>query len=346
MTSCGLIPRRRLRGIPVEHRLAHEYCYFLHDQSVQLLVEYEAAEAHIVSFKFANKNEATRFKKVAKTDAIEALSAIGRHEDARRVVLNTITMALVSDCLHHVYEALQCMEKRKSIVAFNLLRKPLMDNLLYLSWILADEDSFFSCFMKGDPELLTQKKLGSRRVAIVAEALKKTALDSYLDADFIVNTIFEAKNSQGLYGVMQQAVHLITAQRPEVRTSPQNFNFVFKSHSDNDVYDGVYELLPPLLLYLAHVNLELFQRIKPMDEGAKSAFVFRTTHGLRLIGDADEVLATRRHLTCLLQEDLGCSSCGANLVITEHNCARILLTESYRCTSCRRQIDFPFSWLF
>jgi len=346
MASCGLIPRRRLRWIPAEHRLAHEYCYFLHDESVRLLVEYEKAEAHLVSIKFANRQEARRFEKIAETDSIEALRAIGRHDEARRVILNTITMALVSDCLHHVYEALQCMEKRKSIVAFNLLRKPLMDNLLYLSWMLGDEDSFFSSFMEGNPELLSQKQLGNRRVEIVADALRQTALTSILDADFIVESIFEAKNVRGLYGAMQQAVHLITAQRIEVRTAPQNFNFVFKSHADNDVYDGVYELLPPLLLYLAHVVLGLFQRIKPMDEGAKSAFLFRTIHGLGLVGDADEMDGVCEILSTILLPHISCGYCDAPLSVTAHNAARILLTESCRCTSCRKTMGLPFSWFF
>ena len=40
---------------------------------------------------------------------------------------------MVSDCLHHVYKALRCLEKRKVIVALNLLRKPLTDKFLYLS---------------------------------------------------------------------------------------------------------------------------------------------------------------------------------------------------------------------
>ena len=53
---------------------------------------------------------------------------------------------MVSDCLHHLYEALCCMEKRKVIVAHNLLRKPLTDNLMYLSWMLGDEDAFYAAF--------------------------------------------------------------------------------------------------------------------------------------------------------------------------------------------------------
>lgn len=326
--------------------MAHEYCYFLHDESARLLVEYEKAEAHLVSVDFANKREERLFKKVAKTDAVEAMRSIGHHDAARRVILNTITMGLVSDCLHHVYEALQCMEKRKSIVAFNLLRKPLTDNLLYLSWMFGDENSFFSSFMEGDPTLLTQKQLGNRRATIIAGALRQTALSSILDAEFIVDSIFEAKNAQGFYGAMQQAVHLITAQRAEVRTEPQNFNFIFKNHTDNDIYDGVYDLLPPLLLYLAHVMLGLFERIKPMDEGAKSAFLFRTIHGLSLIGDVDGVRRIQELLIDIFQSNLSCDHCETPMTITAHNAARILLTDSCRCTSCRRAIGLPFSWLF
>ena len=40
-------PRNRLRWIPQDLQLAHEYCFFLHDECVRLLAEYEAVRAHI-----------------------------------------------------------------------------------------------------------------------------------------------------------------------------------------------------------------------------------------------------------------------------------------------------------
>src|SRR5262245_60249943 len=112
--SVHLIPRNRLGWIPSRLRLAHEYCFFLHDESARILVEYEGAEAHIVSFKFRNKAEAKRFnERAAKEDPVAAMRAAGYEAEARRVILNQITMAMVSDCLHHIYEALRCLEKRK-----------------------------------------------------------------------------------------------------------------------------------------------------------------------------------------------------------------------------------------
>jgi hypothetical protein len=145
--SVHLIPRNRLGWIPKHLRLAHEYCFFLHDESARILVEYEVAQAHVVTVKFRNKTELRLFNERAdKEDPITAMRAGGYETQARRVILNKITMALVSDCQHHIYEPLRCLEKRKVIVALNLLRKPLTDSLLYLSWMLSDEDRFYHAF--------------------------------------------------------------------------------------------------------------------------------------------------------------------------------------------------------
>src|SRR3546814_2540245 len=79
-------------------------------------------------------------------------------QQARKLVLNQVTMALVSDCLHHIYEALICIEKRKIVVAFNLLRKPLKDSLLQLSWMFGDENAFYDAFTSGNPEELSRSE--------------------------------------------------------------------------------------------------------------------------------------------------------------------------------------------
>lgn len=143
-TAIGNIPRNRLKNIPPKLRASHEYCYFLHDQCVHVLKEYLAAEANLVTVKFKSKINAAQFQKIAASeDTIAALRKTGYSKEAKRVILNQITIAMVSDCLHHIYEALRCFEKRKSVVAFNLLRKPLKDNLIYLTWMLGDEDDFY-----------------------------------------------------------------------------------------------------------------------------------------------------------------------------------------------------------
>jgi hypothetical protein len=171
--SVGLIPRSRLKLIPNRGRLAHSYCFFLNDECVRALVEYEAARAHLVTINLKSRINAEEFNRLSEDDPVEALARTGYPAEARRVVINTIIMAMVSDCLHHIFEALKCFEKRKIIVGFNLLRKPLKQNLLYLAWMLGDEDRFYTDFTSGNPESLSQKKMGNARRQIFAKAISK-----------------------------------------------------------------------------------------------------------------------------------------------------------------------------
>lgn len=346
MTTAGLIPHRRLRWIPENRRLAHEYCYFLHDQCVHALKEYEEGRAHHITIKFRDDVEARKFSEASGTDSISLLLECGYVGEARRVVVNTITMAMVSDCLHHLFEALSCLERRKFVVAFNLLRKPLMDNLVYLSWILGDEDDFYAAFSSGSPEELTPRKVGNRRHDIIAQALAATEVRHFMEARSLQDAIFNSQNEYGLYGLFQHAVHLVTVDRPAIRTAPENFNFIFKNPLCVDVYDGLYDQLPEIFLYLCHVIMELFHRMKPMNKGAKSAFNIRSIFGFHLVALGDEAEGVLRTLSQALTPNVICPGCATPLMVTPHNAARVVLSESFRCTKCRRVHGFPFSWVF
>lgn len=65
MKSLGIIPRNRLALIPEKDRVPHEYCFFLHDECVRLLKEYEDAKAHLITVDFRNNEEAEIFERTA-----------------------------------------------------------------------------------------------------------------------------------------------------------------------------------------------------------------------------------------------------------------------------------------
>jgi hypothetical protein len=346
MTQAGLIPRKRLRWIPPTFRAAHEYCFFLHDQCVHALVEYEKARAHHVSFKFKRKGDAEAFERLAAdTDSINAMRELGYGRQARKLILSQVTMALVSDCLHHVYESLTCIERRKIVVAFNLLRKPLKDSLLMLSWMLGDEDAFYTAFTSGKPELLSQKRLGNVRKEIFAKAIAKTKLTAVFDPDTLNEVLYDRKSNDSFEPLFQRAVHLITVEHLELRTEAENFNFVFKKYTDPDIDEGIYRWLPYILLYLSHVIMGLFNRMRPMDKGTVKAFFVRSTNGYSLACDID-AKETLSEMEPWFEGHLSCPTCKEPLRITRHNGLRILLTESVRCTRCHTSHPFPFSWIF
>jgi len=218
--------------------------------------------------------------------------------------------------------------------------------LTYLSWMLGDEDAFYAAFESGQPEALALKKLGNHRAKIIADALAETGVAEILDAEFIRRAIFDRGFIEGLHGLFQHAVHLITVDYPELRSSPENFNFIFKKHTDEDIYEGVYDVLPSIMLYLSHVMLELFDRIKPMEAAAKRSFYARSATGIHLVGDREQAQKVVRELFAPFQGRLMCDACGAAIGASLHNAARMLMSETLRCGKCRRVDCFPFSYLF
>lgn len=346
MKHIGLIPRSRLSKLPEHLRCIHEFCFFLHDQTVSLLREYEEAEAHHVSLKFRNEKEKAEFLYIADTqDPITAMKAIGRHQEAQKCEINTIIIGLTSDYLHHVYESLICFEKRKFIVGFNVLRKPLKDNLLFLSWILGNEDEFHNCFNSGNVNLLTQRNLGNRRVEIFNTALSHTRLPDEFCGESLNKILYSSSYNSGLEKFFQHSVHLITTNT-DIITSPNNFNFVFKDPSSEDIYLQLYDILPYLLLYSTHVIYQLFSRIHPIDSGSDEAFRTRTLLSFKLLDDPLSINQLIKELNVSIGKNLTCSNCDSISKITKYNLAKMLLTDSIRCTNCKKVSYFPFSWAF
>jgi hypothetical protein len=250
---------------------------------------------------------------------------------------------MVSDCLHHLFEGLKCFEKRKIVVALNVLRKPLKDNLLYLAWMFGDEGGFYQEFTTGNPERLAKKRLGMIRGDILSKAVARTALDSVMDASLLSAMLFDRTGARGLERLFQHAVHLITVERIELRTSPENFNFIFKSYADEDIYKDVYNCLPYVFLFLSHVIAGLFNSMSVMDEGARNAFRLRSLFGFLLL-EGKSAQATQKLLEGMLAHKVNCDACGARLTLSRHNAARIVMTDSFRCAQCRRVRAYPFSW--
>ena len=146
--------------------------------------------------------------------------------------------------------------------------------------------------------------------------------------------------------MFQHAVHLITAERIEIKTSPENFNFIFKNPGEDDIYEALYVTLPTVLLYLAHVILALYERIQPPTPGARKAFVFRTVNAYRFLHQEGGRAALAEVMGEAFSPHIKCPGCATPLKVTEYNAMRLLLTESFRCTHCRHNQPFPLSWIF
>lgn len=160
--------------------------------------------------------------------------------------------------------------------------------------------------------------------------------------EILEKLIYDRRFNNGFERAFEHAVHLITIERLELRTTPQNFNFIFKSFADDDTYDALYTWAPYLLFFLAHVILGLFDRMQKMDEGVKTAFAVRSLFAFMLSKGGAEEKATLNELNRMLA-DVTCKHCKAPLKVTPHNAGKILLTDSFRCAACRRENLLAFS---
>lgn len=334
MKRIGLVARKRLRQVPKDLRAHHELCFFLHDECVRALVEYETARAHVETIRFRSSREGEQFEVLVKSmDVVGALRALGYPDATKRVVLNTIRMAMISDCLHHLYEALRCFEKRKFIVGFNLLRKPLTENLLYLCWMYGQEDEFYRRFTTGGPRALTTKELGPKRASIYSDAIAKLEHDYLFDAETLEQTLNKRSRGNGLQMFFQHAVHLVTTMNPETRTAAENFNFIFNDPRDDEIYDVIYDKLPTVLLFLSHVIVGVFDQMKQMGGMSKHLFEVRTVLAYRLIAGPERHRALAA-FQAVLTEPPKCRTCAREGTLTEDDALRMLLRSEFRCGRC------------
>jgi hypothetical protein len=128
-------------------------------------------------------------------DPITFLRDIGQRELAKTLSVGQAMIAIWSDFFNFIYEGLIALEKRKFVVAFSLLRKPLKENLLYLTMILVDEDDFFDKLEKSPAEGFGHPGIqDSHRRSYFAEAKKLIPYGDFVDPENLHNLIFNVES--------------------------------------------------------------------------------------------------------------------------------------------------------
>jgi len=344
MRTLGIIEEERLLLLPDKYRVAHEFCFYLHDKLAQILVEYDLnciQDTVINAFEEAVAGNEEKFKDV---NLLEYMKENDLLEPYKHHLVSHAVMALTSDMLHFIYEALTCLEKRKFSVAFSLLRKPLKEHLFFLSWILADEDDFISRF-ESNNHVSFSGVSKETRIEIIGKAIKKLHVEDAFDANLIWDIVYSKKHENGFEPTWQKATHLTTSQGELLKTGDYSLNFVFDNASDDYYYEFLESKLPYIFLYITQVTLESFNRINPTNEKTTSHLI------LTMMGCYEALFTDGRSLTIsrMLQKEIGslldCIHCESKLKIKKSNAPEIFLHESFICESCGLRSELPLYWL-
>lgn len=223
--------------LPDKYKKQHQIMLYLYDILVDILLKASKFGLADLSITFTNKN-------LEEFDILAKLSEQKDVELSEKILLPHIYFSLLKDLSYYLYESLSCNERGKVTVAFTLARKPLQDNLFYLSWILADAKDFLEKILYEETKAYDVSKMKGKEGEISNLFLKvkdfietKDNLFNFselmIDPDLLYDVIYNRKAENSLTSAFDQSIHLVTNNR-NYPTERQNLNFVF---SDDKIWD-------------------------------------------------------------------------------------------------------------
>ncbi len=236
--------------LPEDYHFSHNVAVRLHDDLVALLKDKSIQKK--LNFKISFK-EGDKQPSENEEDIITWLSKNGHKEIADKIVSRHLIMALISDICHFVYQSLHSAKHYKLSVAYSLVRKPFLENLLVIEQLLIDEKEFLKKF-ESNPENFDPGKLkDSEKKRLIEQSIEKIQV-ALLNTDIIFEIRFDKKSENGFYAMSNLATHLVTTRHPTFKTESLNLNFIFSGFDEWEMQlDHYYYFFPT-------VNIN---RIKP-----------------------------------------------------------------------------------
>jgi hypothetical protein len=342
MPQIGYLSEDRLQNIPKRHWAAHEFSFYLHDLIAHLTSAAEQSGAGRIQVKLETEKDVEALKTAS--NPIDFLSATGRTDEERRLMVNHICAALLPDMLHFIHAGLTALEKRKFTLAFACFRKPFNEGLPLIALLCADEEDFFTKFKSDPVGFLDGGKFNrpTKRLAIEA-AIAKCSDASFMSADVLYAYLFDFKNPSGFAGLFDKAMHLVT-KNPNIKMEAYNLNFIFKDPRQNDIYESSYQGLSYVLLCIHLMQIELLKRMHfPADDYLKQL-------NIKALGAYEALfLKGRSKIASGMNETLGglmkCPVCHERVRIRKRTAPMFFVTENLECDQCGHVSQFPLAWL-
>lgn len=326
--------------LPSEFASSHDFCFFLHDQMVNIIKNGEEARIFHNTIQFETEKEAREFGALKGEDLLDWLRATGRSADADVFLKKQLIAALLSDYLHFVYEGLKCSEKKMLSVAFALFRKPFRENLKYMEWLLADEPGFLQRFEKGGRRRFEfpAETRQEDTVEIIRRAAEKTRYGTWHDPESMYELRYD-KSRFGLDAYWNMATHL-HIDHQHIETEAGNFNFVFSNDDDTHAqWETLYSVVPVILFHSLQVVEAIVHSFARLADDSWMIDQMRTDIGLSFWlvdhAEADEWDGLREALLGNYKEvEIVCSSCQGGIRFDEPNLRGLYERTAVTCRIC------------
>lgn len=200
-----------------------------------------------------NKDEYAKFK-----DCVDVWDYLKKYDEKGfyKQLNKSIFLGLLMDFCYFMQESLDCSNKMRLVVAYALLRRPLVDNLKILLRVLFD-DKFYDNFLENDNYDPAQMK--DEELKKLLKMTDDIRFAKPITGEFIYHHIFEKTNNGSIINLSNKAIHPVTT-RPWNKTGEMNFNFMFTTPDDiEQLWNHYYALLPAILMFYGELfNMSIF----------------------------------------------------------------------------------------
>lgn len=188
-------------------------------------------------------------------DCLEMLKRMEKEEELLTIISKNMSIALLVDFLDHINEVLGCLKFNKIALAYELMRKPFKENLLYLEWLNYNPTEICTLSYNNEIHKCAIGKGGINRDNIkdivvyntMNNRLYNKMMTEYLSSDDLYNIRYDYNSLNSMELTWNKAIHLVTTAK---NIKSNDFNFIYCNSELTDKHlDCIYSKLPSLLMY-------------------------------------------------------------------------------------------------
>ncbi|WP_165043993.1 hypothetical protein [Dysgonomonas sp. ZJ709] len=252
--------------LPEEFHKMHDTCMLLIKQMEDFITDNTYKDLKAFSIPI-NESEQTLLN-LYNGDIFDFLLEINRKDEFERLVVYNLIYGLIIDNCYFLQEAFNCSSKKRLVVSFSLLRRPLVFNMVIILRLLF-EDDFLNKFIRGK-ELYQNKEIDfdaakfPHNLKDLLIASKGNLIMNNIPGDVIYDAVYNKNISDSLINMSDKALHPVTTRILNNKTGPMNLNFVFSTpEAIHEQWSYIYHKMPTILLYYIDlVDTLVFSRLK------------------------------------------------------------------------------------
>lgn len=242
--------------LPEELRVMHTACFELIRQIEEFIVGKDYQFLQITSSKLSLED------KVRLDECGDLWDFLKKYKEEQFYSLlnKHLILGLLKDFCYFMQESLDCSKKKRQVVSYAMLRRPLVDNLKILLRLLLDDEFYDNFIEKDDYDPANMKDEELREMLWATDGIR---ICKPIKGEFIYECIYEKNNPGSIVNLSNRAIHPVTT-RPWNKTGAMNCNFMFVTPNDiAELWRHYYAYLPAILLFFSELfNTAVFGLFK------------------------------------------------------------------------------------